>query len=55
VLVVTGGSWEGPVSWRKPMSFGLSFGVTLATIGWVAWKPLWTVRSPEYSRPAAGY
>lgn len=35
VLVATGGSWSGPVSWRKPMSFGLSFGLTLATIVWV--------------------
>lgn len=35
VLLVTGGSWEGPVSWRKPTTFGLSFGLTLATITWV--------------------
>jgi len=27
--------WRGPVSWRKPATFGLSFGVTLATITWV--------------------
>src|SRR6478736_7814685 len=27
--------WEGPVSWRKPATFGLSFGLTLATITWV--------------------
>lgn len=36
VLVVTGGTWQGPVSWRKPMTFGLSFGLTLITIAWVA-------------------
>jgi hypothetical protein len=36
LLVVTGGSWQGPVSWRKPMTFGLSFGLTLITIAWVA-------------------
>lgn len=24
--------WDGPLSWRKPTTFGLSFGVTLATI-----------------------
>jgi hypothetical protein len=36
VLVVTGGSWQGPVSWRKPATFGLSFGLTLITITWVA-------------------
>ena len=27
--------WHGPLSWRKPTTFGLSFGVTLATITWV--------------------
>ncbi len=27
--------WTGPLSWRKPFTFGLSFGVTLATITWV--------------------
>jgi hypothetical protein len=36
VLLVTGGSWQGPVSWRKPVTFGVSFGLTLITIGWVA-------------------
>ncbi|MBB5873798.1 putative membrane protein [Allocatelliglobosispora scoriae] len=36
VLVVTGGSWSGPVSLRKPATFGVSFGLTLITIAWVA-------------------
>src|SRR5688572_29821318 len=36
VFVVDGGPWEGPVSWRKPATFGLSFGLTLITITWVA-------------------
>jgi hypothetical protein len=36
VLLATGGTWTGPVSWRKPMTFGLSFGLTLITIAWVA-------------------
>ena len=27
--------WAGPVSWRKPFTFGLSFGVTLASVVWV--------------------
>jgi hypothetical protein len=36
VYAVDGGPWEGPVSWRKPVTFGLSFGITLATIAWVA-------------------
>jgi len=36
VLLITGDTWIGPVSWRKPMTFGLSFGLTLITIAWVA-------------------
>jgi hypothetical protein len=36
VFAVAGGPWEGPVSWRKPVTFGLSFGLTLVTIAWVA-------------------
>jgi hypothetical protein len=36
VLVVTGGTWEGPLSLRKPTTFGLSFGLTLATVAWAS-------------------
>ncbi len=36
VLVIGGGSWQGPLSLRKPTTFGLSFGLTLITIVWVA-------------------
>jgi hypothetical protein len=36
VYAVDGGPWEGPVSWRKPIVFGLSFGITLATMAWIA-------------------
>lgn len=35
VQAVLGGPWEGPVSWRKPTTFGLAFGLTLATLTWV--------------------
>ena len=35
VYVVDGGPWEGPVSWRKPVVFGLSFGITLVTLAWM--------------------
>ena len=35
VFVVDDRPWHGPVSWRKPFTFGLSFGVTLATVVWV--------------------
>ncbi|MEV6342538.1 hypothetical protein [Actinoplanes sp. NPDC051851] len=27
--------WAGPVSWRKPVTFGFSFGLTLITVAWV--------------------
>ncbi|MQY08121.1 hypothetical protein [Actinomadura macrotermitis] len=36
VFAVDGGPWEGPVSWRKAVTFGLSFGLTLITIAWVS-------------------
>ncbi|POX49221.1 hypothetical protein C3489_25195, partial [Streptomyces sp. Ru71] len=35
VFAVDGGPWYGPVSWRKPVTFGLSFGVTLLAVAWV--------------------
>ncbi|MEU1595643.1 hypothetical protein ABZ468_22985 [Streptomyces sp. NPDC005708] len=35
VFAVDGGPWNGPVSWRKPITFGLSFGLTLAAVTWV--------------------
>ncbi|SFE78865.1 hypothetical protein SAMN05421541_103582 [Actinoplanes philippinensis] len=31
--------WSGPVSWRKPATFGLSFGLTLITVAWIT-RPL---------------
>ena len=34
VYLVDGGGWEGPLSWRKPTVFGLSFGITLFTLTW---------------------
>jgi hypothetical protein len=36
ILIAGGGSWEGPLSLRKAATFGLSFGLTLITITWVA-------------------
>lgn len=36
ILVTSGASWIGPLSLRKPATFGLSFGLTLITITWVA-------------------
>jgi hypothetical protein len=36
VLLATGGSWTGPTSLRKAATFGLSFGLTLATVAWIS-------------------
>ncbi len=36
VWAVVGGSAAGPLSWRKPTTFGISFGLTTLTLGWVA-------------------
>jgi hypothetical protein len=35
VLLFTGGSWEGPISWRKPILFGITGGLTTVSVGWV--------------------
>ncbi len=34
-LAIDPSGWWGTVSWRKPINFGLSFGLTLLTFGWV--------------------
>jgi hypothetical protein len=34
--LVVGGAWAGPVSFRKPTTFGISFGLTTITVAWVA-------------------
>ena len=36
ILVISGASWMGPLSLRKPATFGVSFGLTLLTITWVS-------------------
>ena len=38
VWLLDGGSWSGPISWRKPILFGFSAGLTVASIGWLAGK-----------------
>jgi hypothetical protein len=35
VWLVVGGGWAGPVSFRKPTTFGVSFGLTTITLAWV--------------------
>lgn len=48
--IVLGGPWEGPVTWRKPILFGVSGGLTSLSLGWAwAWLPrrrgdLWLAR-----------
>src|SRR5437763_6401940 len=34
VLIASGTTWLGPLSYRKAATFGLSFGLTLATLAW---------------------
>jgi hypothetical protein len=36
LLVIGGGSWEGPLSLRKAATFGLSFGLTLVNLAFIA-------------------
>jgi hypothetical protein len=44
---LTGGSATGALSWRKPTTFGISFGLTTVTLAWVGtWLPV---------RPAIGW
>jgi len=53
VFLLSGTAWEGPVSWRKPITFGLSLGLTAITIAlvesrfrlwrWVSWSLLGTI------------
>lgn len=35
VWALMGGSWEGSVSWRKPILFGISSGLTVISLGWL--------------------
>ena len=45
VVIATDGSLDGPVSWRKPIVFGLSAGVTHFSLAWVmGFLPMHRVR-----------
>ena len=35
ILIVRGGTWFGPLSWRKPAVFGFSFAVTDIAVAWI--------------------
>jgi hypothetical protein len=39
IWAVRGGPWEGPVTWRKPILFGISGGLTSLSLAW-AWAQL---------------
>jgi hypothetical protein len=36
ILIIGGGTWQGPVSLRKAATFGLSFGLTLINVTFIA-------------------
>ena len=43
IWLVDGSAWEGATSFRKPILFGFSAGVTVLSMGWLAGKlPRWT-------------
>lgn len=48
--LVQASDWEGPLSYRKPALFGLSFGLTLCSLGWF-WPKL---SSSAWDSPAEG-
>jgi hypothetical protein len=35
IFLIGEGAWQGPVSWRKAITFGLSFGITTISVAWV--------------------
>lgn len=54
VWAVCGGPWEGPVTWRKPILFGISGGLTAISLGW-AWSKLgWRRADAWLARLTAG-
>jgi hypothetical protein len=60
IWAVVGGSAQGPLSWRKPTTFGVSFGLTTLTLSWVAtWLPVrrstgWLARGKAPALDACG-
>lgn len=48
VYLVDDGGWSGPVSWRKPILFGFSFGLTLASLVWVSGRVRLTPRQERW-------
>lgn len=50
VWIFCGGDWAGSISWRKPILFGISGGVTVLSLGWVAGKLQRRVRDKWWLR-----
>ncbi|MEL7498166.1 MAG: hypothetical protein AAFN77_11180 [Planctomycetota bacterium] len=48
------GSWEGPVSWRKPILFGLSTGMTMLSMAWI-WPRLKPARYDGWLIPTISF
>ncbi len=53
VFLMEGDYWGGPISWRKPILFGISTGVTLLSLSWVAGLVL-TKKRDSFSFSLAG-
>ncbi|MFN5756034.1 MAG: hypothetical protein ACK54F_12010 [Planctomycetia bacterium] len=51
---VLGGPWEGPVTWRKPILFGISGGLTCVSLGW-SWAQLPWRRGDGWLAAATGW
>ena len=51
---VFGGPWEGPVTWRKPILFGISGGLTALSLAWV-WAHLPRRRGDDWLAAAAAW
>ena len=55
VWAVLGGPWEGAVTWRKPILFGISGGLTSLSLGWAwsklpsRWGDVWLAASAAWS------
>lgn len=48
IAIIDSRPWLGPLSWRKPATFGLSFGTVLISITWVASYLTLTERSRSW-------
>ncbi len=54
IWAVLGGPWEGPVTWRKPILFGISGGLTSLSAAWV-WAKLPPRRGDAWLAAAAAW